>query len=199
MDTFVLYGEKYNIHTVTHHNFHLYHELISQRICATNIFSGDYETLTYESLEFDNYIGFFLTNHDNTVLHTSLIVDLTCEHLEGKTSISTTDFACIALLCSNLSVRVRQLTTHFVKHVIAQMLPLHTSKRKLMLYVTKGETNKSAVSFYEKLGFQFANDSSNIMLLTGGCGSRRRRNNKRTNKRKRTKYRATSSKRSRIK
>lgn len=185
MESFVLFGTTYNIHTVTRENYDLYQELISQRICATNIFSSDYETLTYESLEFDNYIGFFLTNQTNTILHTSLIVDLTCDHLEGKTPFATNDAVCIALLCSNLSVRVKQLTSHFVNHVIKHMLPRHTSKRKLMLYVTKGETNKSAVSFYEKLGFRFVNGAPNIMQLGGRVRHRHKKTwrfNKRRNK-----------------
>ena len=71
----IINSEQYKIHIVNKSNYKMYgNRLDNTYICDTNFVSNSYENLSYSLLEYDNYLGFFLSNISNSTLYVSAIL-----------------------------------------------------------------------------------------------------------------------------
>lgn len=161
-------------------------------ICDLNFLTNSFEKLSYESLEDEDFIGFFLTNKDNTSLYASLIIDLNCninEKVIKDNKYNINNSIEITLLCTNKKIRVPLLTTKFAKFVISELiLNIKRNSKHVFLYVAKNiENNRNAFNFYSRIGFKLLNNSDAVMVYDieekrgGGKKQRRRRTRKRFN------------------
>ena len=113
-------SNEYLLYIIDHINYSSYeHTLDKIKICDENIISDSYESLSYKSLQFEGYIGYFLSNTEKTTIYTSAIIDLNCSQIRDK--IPSYDFNYsfeIVLLCSNVMSRVKGLTSFLMKKII---------------------------------------------------------------------------------
>jgi hypothetical protein len=183
---FFIEDNVYSIHIIDKTNYEYYNLVLEKlNICSTNFISNNYETLSYESLSESGYIGCFITNTSNSIIFSSLIIDLECVDIKNK--ITNTELInnaiSISLLCSDMKKRIPKLTYLFVQYVIYNIIPLYKPIKRVLLYVAKGKENQQAISFYQKLGFVL--NENNIMILSitqNKGGTKRKRRIKRRNK-----------------
>jgi hypothetical protein len=187
----------YKLHFVSKTNFNIYeNQLDDIYICDTKIISNSYENLSYNLLDEEGYLGFFISNLNNTIMYSSLIVDLNCSQIKDKLdSEESLDNAVeIVLLCSNSKNRIPGLTTEFFKNIITKVLPVYKSGiERILLYVAKGEINPTAISFYSKLGFRRI-DRNIMEYVYNRVGGRIKRAKSKKNKSKKNKSKKNKSK-----
>jgi len=163
----------YNLHIITNFNYQTYGMLLEkQHICDTRFISNEYERLSYGALEdVESYIGFFLTNANNTVLYISSIVDLNCSGIKDE-SLDVTNAVEIVLLCANYNERVIKLTENLFNLLINDYIPKYKNNvSKIFLRIAKGIDNTTAFDFYLKIGFKFI--TKNLMEYTYHYGGKR--------------------------
>lgn len=189
----------YLIHIIDNTNYKYYKSILeSVNICSTNFISNSYETLSYDALSEHGYIGCFVTNTDNSIIFSSLVINLECVDIKDKITnaelLEDDDAISISLLCSNINKRIPRLTYLFVQFVINKIIPLYKPNVKhILLYVAKGKENQQAISFYKKIGFEFVFNEHNIMILhinqtqhKGGTKKRKRQIKRRRRKTRKT-------------
>jgi len=164
----VSYNSKnYTLHMVDHTNYDTYEQVLSAvYICDNAFISKSYENLSYTSLENEDYIGFFLTSTDNTMLYASAIFDVNCSQIVTKfENMDPRNAVELCLICSNKSIKIEGLTVHFFRIVLNMFVPNIKNKvEHIILYVAKGTINSGAIAFYNKLGF--TEIAKNIMQYT---------------------------------
>jgi hypothetical protein len=154
----IINDKPYNLHFVNKKNFAKYESLLdSTYICDKKFITSSYENLSYNSLGEDGYLGFFISNTDNTIIYASIVIDLNCSQIRDKleTEESLDNAVEIVLLCSNSLERIPGLTTQFFRNIINNVLPRYKlGIERILLYVARGEINPGAISFYTNLGFR---------------------------------------------
>jgi hypothetical protein len=154
----------YNLHIIDENNYEMYKPLLqSINICNTEFISKSYEQMSYDALEFEGYVGFFLTSVDNNFMYISCIVDLNCSGVKENYGLfDETNVVEITLLCSNYKKRVIGLTKSFFNLIIDDYITVYKKNvEKILLRIAKGINNTSAFDFYSKIGFRLI--SKNIM------------------------------------
>jgi hypothetical protein len=156
---FDMNNKQYNIHKVDSKNYDNYHPMLEQlNICSPDFISKSYEFLSYDMLSEPAYIGFFLSDIANSIIYSSLIIDLQCEQLINKLNDPTLieNAVCVGMVCANVKSRVPKLTSGFVEYVMKQIIPTYKPNvTHILLYVAKESQNTRAIDFYKKLGFHF--------------------------------------------
>lgn len=152
-------GRDYRVHVVDESNFDQ-HEAALERlaVCDETYISRSYEAISYTSLQLPGYVGFFLTDAKGQTPLASLILDLGCDQLLDRMGAAAAQApaVCIALLCAHPKHKVPNLTAAFVAHTLRTQAPRHKpGVQQVLLYVSKGRANTTAVRFYQRLGFQF--------------------------------------------
>jgi hypothetical protein len=187
-------NKQYNIHTIDSKNYDNYHPILEQlNICSPEFISKNYEFLSYDALSEPEYIGFLLSDVANSIIYSSLIVDLMCEQLINKINDPTLieNAVCIGMVCSNVATRVPKLTSGFVEYVMKQLIPTYKPNvSHILLYVAKESKNTRAIDFYKKLGFHFVWNYIMSAPIKGGRKSKKHnfiKKHRRTKKNKKTK------------
>lgn len=182
----VINNETYNLHSVDNSNYDDYKELLSTtNICDKIFISNTYEELSYSMLEEPDFVGFFLTDTNNTNIYVSVVVDLTCSVIKDKyTSLNFTNSVEISLLCANYNNRVIGLTKFFFNLVINQYIPTYKSNiDKIYLRIAMGSTNQQAINFYLKVGFDLVEEKSSLMMYNYSKGGMHKKNKSKRKKR----------------
>jgi hypothetical protein len=148
-------NEIYNLHIINKDNYNLYEDYLDNiEICDVQFISNLYEKLSYNSLESENYIGFFLSNLANSIIYISCIIDLNCSGIENI-NMNINNAVEITLLCANNEHRTIGLTKTFFGLILHQYIPaFKPNANNILLRVAQGINNKKAFQFYSKLGFQ---------------------------------------------
>lgn len=148
----------YKIHMVNKTNYHMYETLLTNtNICDVVFVKKSYENLAYTALEYDGYVGFFLSNTNNTVLYVSAIFDLNCSQLQDKLdniSVQNNHAIELTMLCSNARERISGLTSDFLKYLLNYIPKYKPNIHRIYLYIAQGSINTRALSFYTKIGFK---------------------------------------------
>jgi hypothetical protein len=160
----------YNIHIVNEQNYELYEKKLDKMyICDNKIISKGYENLSYSSLSEDGYIGFFISNTNNSIIYSSLIVDLNCSQISNKIDENVDNSVEIVLLCSDTKNRVKNLTTYFFNYIINNVINQYKPNvNNILLYVSKGDSNQHAINFYNKNGFESIENNIMKYSYSGG-------------------------------
>ena len=126
-------------------------------ICDRDFISKEYETLSYDSLEDDESIGFFILNDYNDVL-VSLIANV------------KEDVVKLTLLCKNKNIKeVKGAPKVLLTEV--NIFFTTTLKKTTTLNVAKGTQNTHAIKFYQSIGFNIDGCEQNrvtMKCLNGG-------------------------------
>ena len=161
----------YKMHIINKDNFNNYKQLLNNVNICDNVFVGQsYEKLSYSLIE-DGYLGFFLSNVDNTFIYSSIVIDFSCSQIIDKINVDINvdikNSTEVVLLCSNPLKRIKYLTYYFFYNIIHSFIPLyHPETKHIYLYVAKGYDNTKAISFYNKLGFKSLTYKKEIMKFT---------------------------------
>lgn len=165
----LLHGQKYLFHTIHHKNYNKYKKLLHFTICDVKYITKTYELNAYKILEDDGFVGFFLTDLENSIIYCSIIFDLQCIQIEKyiyENGFTINECAVIALLCSNQKHRVRELTTYFISYILKNEIQKYKhSIEFILLNVSYGETNQRANAFYKKVGFVSLDNNMMICSL----------------------------------
>lgn len=182
---------EYLIHSVSDKNYEYYKNILNfTNICDPLYISPSYESNSYNLLQDEGFVGFFLTNQENTVVYCSIVFDLEAHQLAdylSKNDYDVKDVVSITLLCSNAKKRISGVTGEFLKHVIKNLIKKYKPTIDfIFLNVSKGETNKRAMNFYKNNGFILLDRDNSIMInnIHGGGKSKVHTQKNRFQKRK---------------
>lgn len=185
-------SNSYNIHVVNNRNYNFYKNILDNAyICDDNFVKKSYENLAYSALEYDGYLGFFLTDVNNSILYLSAILDFNCSQIQSKLSdvnnINLEKAVELTILCSNTKERIYGLASKFLTIMLSDYIPSYKPDVEyVLLYVAQGLSNKKALSFYIKMGFREILPNIMEYVYTSHQGGKKR---KYTNKNRKNKNR----------
>lgn len=150
---------------VNHTNYMMYKaKIVDFAICEKTVFTGDFEQMSYESLEDDNTMfGMFIVNGLGVVVLSLLMSeDIIHKHDVLLLSINAKArrYAELVLLCSNKQYHVRYAAKHLL--IAMQRYYQNMRRRNIILWLAAKQT--TAKDFYSKLGFIEHPISPNVMF-----------------------------------
>lgn len=151
-------SKSYNIHMVNNTNYDLYKNVLDNAyVCDDDFVKKNYENLAYSALEYEGYLGFFLTDVNHSILYVSAIFDFNCSQIQSKlnNNINLENTVELTMLCSNTKERIYGLASNFLTIILSDYIPRYKPDIEyVLLYVAQGLSNKKALSFYIKMGFK---------------------------------------------
>lgn len=206
IEKFMFKNKTYDLHEVSQNNYgSIYSNILENiKICDTNVISNTYEGLSYDSLDYSNSVGFFISDVDavpnNLIIYSSLIIDPECNQSDDKITklyneysidelldININECVEVTLLCSNNLKRIPGLTRSFFKYIIDNKIhKINPDCKHVLLSVANIGENVNAKKFYEASNFKLLHPDSNLMIYsyTNSNGGKKNIKTKKTRTRK---------------
>lgn len=157
-------GNEYWLHQVDKRNAIFYSNILNKlNVCDRRAISREYEQISYDMLQEDGYIGFFISNLQQTQIYGTIIIDVDCNQVADKLPENMVKNTVeMVLVCSNVANKIKRVMFETMRYLLQYVVPNLKSK-----HVTKHVAlkNANAIRFYTSLGFQ-PTQHNNVMIYS---------------------------------